>query len=93
MRKNADGSLTVATRRATLICGGPDDLHYKVATAIKIGTVTPSGTVKMLTSPVREQTVPHAEVNTRLESDIWGRVFMVTGPLTAITTLTEMYHP
>lgn len=76
-----------------MVCGGPDDLHYDVATPIETGTVTPYGAVEMLTGTVKEQTVAHADVSGRLATDEWGRIFMVTGKLTAIAALTEMYHP
>jgi hypothetical protein len=92
-KENTDGSLTITAHRATVVCGGPDDLHYDVATPTETATVTPSGTVEMLTGVVKEQTVAHANVNARLAKDEWGRIFMVTGKLTAIAALTEMYHP
>lgn len=93
MKANAGGSLTITGHRATVICGGPDDLHYNVATANETGDVTPAGTVQMLTGASQEQIVGHADVSARLAKDTWGRIFMVNGPLTAITALTEMYHP
>lgn len=92
-RENADGSLTITAHRATVVCGGLDDLHYREATATETGTVTSSGTVEMLTGAVKEQTVDHSDVSARLAKDSWGRIFMVTGQLTDITGLTEMYHP
>lgn len=90
---NADGSLAIAAHAAKVVCGGTDDLHYSVATATEFGTVTPSGAVRMLTGAVKEQTVPHADVGSRLAQDKWGRIFMVNGPLRAVTALTEEYHP
>jgi hypothetical protein len=68
-------------------------MHYDVASPTETGTVTPAGTVEMLTGVVTEQAVAHANVSARLAKDEWGRIFMVTGKLTAITSLTEMYHP
>lgn len=93
MKANADGSLTVTAHHASVVCGGLDDLHYNIATVTETGTVTPAGTVRMLTGASQEQTVAHADVSSRLATDNWGRIFMVQGPLTAITALTEMYHP
>lgn len=90
---NSDGSLIITAHRATVVCGGPDDLHYDVATATETGTVTPTGTLKMLYGNVQTQAVSHADFSARLKADRWGRIFMVTGPLTAITALAEMYHP
>jgi len=92
-KENTDGSLTITAHRATVVCGGPDDLHYDVATPAETATVTPSGVVEMLSGAVKEQTVAHANVSARLAQDEWGRIFMVTGKLTAIAALTEMYHP
>jgi hypothetical protein len=76
-----------------VVCGGVDDLHYDIATATETGTVTASGIVQVLGSDIQEQTIAHADFSARLASDQWGRIFMVTGPLTGITTLKEMYHP
>lgn len=93
VKANADGSLTVTAHHASVVCGGLDDLHYNIATVTETGTVTPAGTVRMLAGASQEQTVAHADVSSRLATDNWGRIFMVQGPLTAITALTEMYHP
>lgn len=92
-KENSDGSVTITAHRATVVCGGVDDLHYDITAATEKGTVTPSGKVQMLTGVVQEQTVPHTDVSARLAADDWGRIFMVTGPLSGITALTEMYHP
>lgn len=93
MKLNTDGSLTITAHAAKAVCGGTDDLHYDLATAAETGTVTSSGTVRMLTGAVKEQAVSHADVSNRLARDSWGRIFMVTGPLRSITALTEEYHP
>lgn len=93
VKANADGSLTVTAHHASVVCGGLDDLHYNIATVTETGTVTPAGTVRMLAGASQEQTVAHADVSSGLATDNWGRIFMVQGPLTAITALTEMYHP
>jgi hypothetical protein len=92
-KENSDGSVAITAHRATVVCGGPDDMHYNVATATETGTVTPAATVQMLTGVVKEQTVAHADVSARLAQDKWGRIFMLKGPLTSISALTEMYHP
>jgi hypothetical protein len=67
-------------------------MHYNVGAGPETETVTPAGAVEML-SLSSEQTVPHADVSTRLRADQWGRIFMVTGPLTGISDLQEQYHP
>lgn len=91
-----DGSLTIHLHPATVSCGGPDDLHYDVSAKTATATVAPPGTVQMLvttaTGPA-DRSVSHADFDARLGADRWGRIFMVTGPLTAITALKEMYHP
>ncbi|MGH3170609.1 MAG: hypothetical protein ACRDN0_32620 [Trebonia sp.] len=92
-KENSDGSLVITAHSAKVVCGGTDDLHYDVATAAETGTVTSSGTVQVLGSNIQEQTIPHSEFSARLASDQWGRIFMVTGPLSGITKLAEMYHP
>lgn len=92
-RANSDGSLSVTLHRATVLCGGPDDLHYDIATASQTGTVTPSGKLQMLTSALQEQAVARAAFGSRLSTDERGRIFEVIGTLSDITALTEMYHP
>ena len=92
-KEGSGGALTITTHRASVVCGGPDDMHYNVAAATQTAEVTPSATVRVLDSSVHLETVPHMAFNTSLKYDTWGRIFMVTGPLGAITALTEMYHP
>lgn len=92
-KESSNGALTITAHRSSVVCGGPDDMHYNVAAATQTADVTPSATVRMLTSYVQLETVPHAAFSASLKDDVWGRIFMVTGPLSAITALTEMYHP
>ena len=92
-KESANGALAITAHRATVVCGGVDDLHYDIATPTESGTVTPAGIVQVLGSNIQEQTIAHADFSARLASDQWGRIFMVTGPLTGITILKEMYHP
>lgn len=92
-----DGSLGLYLHPATVSCGGPDDLHYDISAKTVTATVVPSGTVQMLvTTPAGPADRPlsrKVDLDVLLGQDHWGRIFMVTGPLTAITALKEMYHP
>lgn len=93
---NADGSLALTIHPATLVCGGPDDLHYDVAASTETATVTPSATVQVFvsgSSPAGEMTIPHSELSGYVKQDAWGDIFQVTGSLTAITALEGMFHP
>lgn len=95
-KENPDGSLSFTAHPAKVVCGGPDDLHYDVATSTETGTVTPSGTVQMIATTAtgpEDRSVPPADFSSSLAADRWGRIFRVTGPLAAVTTLVEMYHP
>lgn len=93
---NADGSLALTIHPATLVCGGPDDLHYDVAASTETATVTPSATVQVFvngSSPTGEVTISHSELSGYVKPDKWGNIFQVTGSLTAITALEGMFHP
>lgn len=92
-----DGSLGLYLHPATVSCGGPDDMHYDVSAKTVTATVVPSGTVQMLVTtpngPADRSVSRKVDLDVLLGQDHWGRIFMVTGPLTAITALKEMYHP
>ena len=90
--ENTDGSLTVTGNRATMVCGGPDDFHYDFAATVT-GRVTPSGSVQVLSTSLQDTPTTHAKFPAYLKTDQNIRVFVYTGPLTAITSLAEQFHP
>ena len=91
--EHPDGSLTVTGNRATMVCGGADDFHYDFAAATVTGQVTPSAALKVLNSSLQDTPITHAKFPAYLKTDQNVRVFIYSGPLTAITALSEQFHP
>jgi hypothetical protein len=59
-------------------------------------TLTASATVVVLTttsSGLGHEGVPASELPQRLVADRAGRIFLVRGPTSAVTSLTEQYQP
>jgi hypothetical protein len=91
--ENADGTLTVAGVAATMVCGGPDDFHYDFGTAAVTGHVLARATIQVLGSTLQPTPIKLGKFPSYLASDMNVRVFTYTGPRTAITALTEQFHP
>jgi hypothetical protein len=92
-KENADGTLTVTGVAATMICGGPDDFHYNFGTAPVTGHVVASATIRVLNSALQPTPIKLAKFPSYLGSDMNVRVFTYNGPRSAITALTEQFHP
>jgi hypothetical protein len=90
---DADGSLTVTGNHAAVVCGGPDDYHYDFAAAAVTGRVLPGAALRVLSSGAHLQPLTLPKFPAYLTTDKSTRVFMFTGALTGITTLSEQYHP
>jgi len=90
-----DGSLTLTGHPATMSCGGPDDFHYNVATTTEVAHALPSARVQVLGTAggTTEQAIPHAQLPSYLATDHNTRVFIFTGPLSAMSALQEQFHP
>jgi len=91
--EHPDGSLTVTGNRATMVCGGADDFHYNFAAATVTGQVTPSAAVQVLNASLQDIPITHAKFPSYLKTDMNVRVFIYSGPLAAITALSEQFHP
>ena len=91
--ENADGTLTVTGVAATMVCGGPDDFHYNFGPAAVTGHVLASATIAVLSSTLQPTPIKLGKFPSYLASDMNVRVFTYTGPRTAITALTEQFHP
>ena len=91
--EHPDGSLTVTGNRATMVCGGADDFHYDFAAATVTGQVTPSASLRVLSSSLQDIPITHAKFPSYLKADQNVRVFIYSGPLTAISALSEQFHP
>lgn len=88
-----DGSLTVTGNNATVVCGGPDDYHYDVAAAVVTGRVLSGAGLQVLSSGAQLRPLTLPKFPAYLSTDKSTRVFMFTGALTGIATLSEQYHP
>jgi hypothetical protein len=92
-KENADGTVTVTGQTATMICGGPDDFHYNFGTATVTGHVLASAKIQVLNSALQLTPITPAKFPSYLAGDVNVRVFAYTGPRTAITALSEQFHP
>ena len=94
-RNSATGGVLLTGHIATMICGGPDDWHFEDAGTIVPASVLPGADVEVLdmTSGISMKTIPLNMLITALAHDQSSRTFLVRGPLTAVTGLTEIYHP
>lgn len=92
-KENADGTLTVTGAAATMVCGGPDDFHYSFGTGTVTGHVLASASIQVLNSALQETPITVAKFPAYLAADMNVRVFTYTGPRTAITALSEQFHP
>lgn len=90
---NADGTLTVTGATATMVCGGPDDFHYDFAAGTVTGHVLASAAIQVLNQALQPTPITLAKFPSYFASDKNVRVFTYTGPRTAITALSEQYHP
>ena len=91
--ENPDGTLTVTGVVATMVCGGPDDFHYDFGTGTVAGHVLASAAIQVLNSALQPTPITLAKFPSYLAGDMNVRVFTYTGPRTAITALSEQFHP
>lgn len=93
----ANGNTVVVTANpAQRVCGGPDNGHYEIGVVTEQLTLTAATTVVVLTttpSGVGHETVALTGLPQRLVEDRFGRIFLVRGPASAVTSLEEQYHP
>ncbi|HEY3953758.1 MAG TPA: hypothetical protein VGM53_10305 [Streptosporangiaceae bacterium] len=94
----ADGSLELSGHHARAAgCGGPEySFGYKVAAAPVTAHAAPGVRITVIPLPMgspAERALPAARLPGYLAADQDTRIFMVTGPLTGVTALQEMYHP
>ena len=90
----ASGALTVTGNPATLVCGGPDDFHFNVASSTETGHVVPGASIEVFpVSTMSPQRIQPGKLASYLATDEDTRIFLIVGPLTAITSLQEQFHP
>jgi hypothetical protein len=90
----ASGLLTLSANPATVVCGGPDDLHYDVSGTTVTCYVVPTATISVFDlSAMSSKPIAVSKFRAYLATDRGTRTFLVTGPLTGIDALVEQYHP
>lgn len=91
------GSLTLTGQRASVVCGGPDDLHYAGSPATTTAHVVPGAPIERVACGTARGCTGKPISADQLPSYLAGTpetgVFEATGPLTAITAMREEYHP
>jgi hypothetical protein len=89
-------SVVVTADPARRVCTGPNNGHYEIGTGTEQLTVPASATVTVLTTTstgLGHETVAPTDLPARLPDDRFGRIFLVDGPSSAVTSLEEQYHP
>lgn len=90
----AGGGLTVTGNAATMICGGPDDFHFSVASGTETGTVRPGADIEVFPlQKMAEEKIAASKLAAYLAADQDTKIFLVGGSLPAITSLQEQFHP
>jgi hypothetical protein len=92
----AGGTLTVTASPAKLVCGGPDDSHYDVARNVETGHVAAGANIEVFpttTGQMRDVPIKASQLNTYLKTDSDTKIFLAGGPLSALTSLEEQFHP
>jgi len=79
---------------AALVCGGPDDSHFNTSGSTVTAHVVPGAAIKVFpVSKMSPEPIQPGKLAAYLATDDDTRIFLVTGPLTAITGLQEQFHP
>lgn len=92
VQAETDASLTLTGNLAAVVCGGPDDLHYNPAAATVTAHVLPGAAITVFAHNSSEP-MAHSELAAYVATDTGTRIFLVHGPLNAISGLQEQYHP
>jgi hypothetical protein len=92
---DTSGGFALTANGATLVCGGPDDFHWNTTSAPEIATVVKGASIEVLGNPGSTLAAPIStgQFAGYMASDHNTRIFLVTGPLDAITSLQEQFHP
>ena len=92
---NASGGFALTANGATLVCGGPDDFHWNTTPTTVSATVLKGASIQVLLSPGSTLAVPipTSHFAGYMATDHNTRIFLVAGPLDAISALQEQFHP
>jgi hypothetical protein len=90
----ASGALTVTGQAAKLVCGGPDDFHWNTVTATETGHSVPTAKIETFpTSKMAPEPIKASQLAAYLKTDDDTKIFLIGGPLSAMTSLQEQFHP
>src|SRR6201996_1614141 len=90
----AGGALTITGQDAKLVCGGPADFHWNVVTAAETGKTVPAVSISVFpTTKMAPQAIKPSQLAAYLKTDDDTRIFLIGGPLSAMTSLQEQFHP
>jgi hypothetical protein len=90
----ASGALTVTGQAAKLVCGGPDDFHWNTVTATETGHTVPTAKIETFpTSKMAPEPIKASQLAAYLKTDDDTKIFLIGGPLSAMTSLQEQFHP
>jgi hypothetical protein len=90
----ASGALTVTGQAAKLVCGGPDDFHWNPVTATETGHTVPTAKIETFpTSKMAPESIAASQLAAYLKTDDDTKIFLIGGPLSAMTSLQEQFHP
>ncbi len=89
-------TVLVTANPAHRVCGAPNNSHFELEPATERLTLTASATVILLSttrSGIGHETVAPTDLPQRLVDDRFGRIFVMRGPRTAVSSFVEQYHP
>ena len=95
-RQATGGAIVLTGHRATMVCGGPDDWHFNDATATVTAHVLATAHVQVLTttnSGIGLKTIKTGQLVSYLPTDEFTKTFQVTGSLSNVSALSEIFHP
>jgi subtilase-type serine protease len=90
------GGLTLTAYAAKMVCGGADDFHWTPASSTEPAAVAVGADIEVLPNPGLPSTfqkLTDAQFPAYLTGDLGTKIFQVTGPLSALTGLSERFHP
>jgi hypothetical protein len=90
----ANGALTLTGQAAKLVCGGADDFHWNTVTATQTAHAVPTVSIQVFpVTKMSPQSIQPSQLAAYLKTDSDTKIFLVGGPLSAITSLQEQFHP
>lgn len=90
----AGQTISIAYQVATLVCGGPDDLHYSTSSPTLNTTVSASMPVQILDAGITEQQITAAQLPAAFSHLVFDPIFLVDKDTAGtIISLQQQYHP